>query len=333
MAVLSIIGFLVGSLSFMVTVRNAIEQLLLDADASKVQTEILIPLSGRLDLLSIHLKIWQTFWHVHDGTPSDLFSSYWGERGSEEIRKLLSHVYSHFAKVEVEFWAKYSHVPHELIRRRTDLNFSQGGYSKEKDMESLEILTRCYARMTNRIQRLNTALFTGSIFHKHLENLENSVKLLQDISQSRFVECICAYNEAEWKDHVDYTPARDHLTHLAGHSSLASQALRDLVEGSKDHNIDFYLDHGASPDQRQKQVFRFARECYIPYYFYVSPRHSSSEVSVLRLQCQEAKESSISNISWDQSLQGVLQKLCCSENPSDGLRATSEPRRMRLALL
>jgi hypothetical protein len=188
-------------------------------------------------------------------------------------------------------------------------------------MESLESLTRSSASGTSRLQRLNTALFTGSIFHKHLETLENSVKLLQDISEKRFVESVCAYSEAEWKDHVEYTAARTHLIHLAHHSSIASQALRDLIEGSEDHNVDFHLDHGASPDQRQKKIFEFARECHIPYNFCVSPRHSSSGMSGLRIQCQEAKKSSFSNISWDRSLQHALQKLCCSENTSDGLRA------------
>jgi hypothetical protein len=68
----------------------------------KLQNEILVPLSGRLDLLSIHLNIWQTFWHIHGGTPSDLFSSYWGECGSGEIGKLLSHVYGQFDKARFE---------------------------------------------------------------------------------------------------------------------------------------------------------------------------------------------------------------------------------------
>lgn len=44
-------------------------------------------------------------------------------------------------------------------------------------------------------------------------------------------------------------------------------------------------------------------------------------MSVLRIQCEEARNSSISNISWDRSLQRTLQKLCCSENTADDLRS------------
>ncbi len=321
MAEVSIVGFVFGSLGFIVTIRNAVERLILDADAFRIQTEILIPLSGRLDLLSIHLKGWQSFWHIYDGTPIEIFGSYWGDRGSKEIRKLLSYVHSQFEKVEAEFVSKYGHVLDDPSRREIGPTSSSVAYSKDEEQELLKIRTQSYAQKKKCTQRFNTALFTGSTFHKHLDNLEVSVKLLQDISQARFVEYVCAYSEAEWKDRVEFTAARGHLTNLAGHSSITSEILRNLVENSENHNIDFYLDHGASAEQRQRQVFKFARESNIPYYFCISSRYLSSEVSTLRIKCQKTEKSSSSNISWNPSLQHVLQKLCCTENTSAVLSA------------
>lgn len=315
MAELSIVGFALGSLSFILTLRNGIERVLQDADAYRAQPEILVPLSGKLALLSIHLESWQSFWNIYDGTPNDLFRSYWGNSGSGEVKKLLAHVYQQFGKVKEEFESKYGHIVHKPVSRDTP---TKGTHSVEKDAEAHESLNRSFARQMGRSQRVNLALFTGSLFGKHLETLEKNVKLLQELSEGLFVKHVRAYELADWKDHVDYTAARSHLTILADRSSIASQALRDLVENSEDHNVDFHLDHGASPDHRQQQLFEFARENHIPYHLCVSPRHSPSAASGLRVQFQEADCSSLSNIVWNRSLLHALQKLDQGEHTSNG---------------
>ena len=98
MAELSIIGLALGSVSFIVTLRNGIERVMHDADAFKSQPDVLIPFAAKLKLLSIYMETWQSFWHIRDGSPEELFSSYWGECGSKEIRGLLSHVHRQFKK-------------------------------------------------------------------------------------------------------------------------------------------------------------------------------------------------------------------------------------------
>ncbi|KAI4125119.1 MAG: hypothetical protein LQ338_004447 [Usnochroma carphineum] len=314
MAELSIVGFVLGSLSFVVTVRNGIERVLQDADAYKAQIEILVPLSSKLEILSIHLNIWQSFWWINDGTPEELFSSYWGDTGSAEIRRLLAHVHKSFEKVNVEFESKYGHVLPDRTAREPP---NRRAYSKENDLESLESLTQFHARRMSRLQRFNIALFTGSLFHKHLESIERSINLLQELSEKRFVEYVCAYRDEDWKSHVEYTAARSHLTLLADRSAIASQALQDLVEASEDHNVDFCLDHGAHPDQRQQKIIEFARECCIPYNFCVSPRHASG-MPRLRVQCRETTRSVLSDVAWDQTLRHALRKLCHDENTSNG---------------
>lgn len=318
MAELAIVSFVGGSLSLIVTMRNAIERLLGDIDVFKTQNGILIPLSGKLNLLSIHLKIWQTFWNIYDGTPATLLSSYWGELGSGEIRKILSYVQIQLVKVNAEFESKYGHVSNDIWPRET-FSSSQRALSRVEEIESLRSLTQRFTHGRSPFQRVSTALFTGSIFHKHLESLEDTVKLLQDIAEKRFVEHVCACKPLEWEGHVEYTAARDHLTYLADRSSVASQALQDLIKDTEDHNVDFCLDHGTSPDQRQTKIFGSARECHISYNLCVSPRHQLSEKCSLRIQCREAKMSSISNIQWDQNLKHALQKLYSSEDTSNNL--------------
>ena len=98
MAELSIIGLVLGSVGFIATLRNGIQTVLHDADAFKAQPEVLEPLAAKLSLLSIKIETWQSFWHIHNGSPGELFSSYWGERGSRDIRRLLSHVHGQFKK-------------------------------------------------------------------------------------------------------------------------------------------------------------------------------------------------------------------------------------------
>ena len=230
-------------------------------------------------------------------------------------------MYKQFEKVEAEFELRYGHLLQNLIQCQNERTSCPRTYSKDQEQLLLENHRHSYSRKTNPIKRLNSALFTGSIFHRHLDNLENYIRSLQDLSKFRFVEYVCDYDETEWKDHVEFTAARDCLTSLANHSSITSQALRDALKGSEDHNIDFNLDHGSSPDQRQKQIFDFATKCSFPYYFCVLPRHSSRKKSLLRLQCQEETRSSTSDINWDRGLQQALQKLCCDEDNSDELNA------------
>ena len=315
MAELSIVGFMTGSLGFIITLRTAIERLVHDADSYRNEANSLIPVSGDLDTLSIQLKIWQNFWHIHDGTPNSVFPAYWGEFGSKQIKKLLSHVHQELAKAQTEFLEKYGHDLHDLLRRDMGGAAGRTVYVEAEDTESLMKLIQSFVRGRSRLQRLNTTLFTGSIFRKHVKGLKSSVDLLEDLAKKRFIEHECAYRESKWEDRAEYTATRTHLTYLADHSATTSQALRELLGGSEDHNIDFYLHYGASLDQRQSILFESARERHIPYYFGVSPRRSSQGLLALGIQCQEARRPSSSNISWHQSLQNALETL--SQNEDD----------------
>lgn len=291
---LSIFGFVIGSLGFIVTVRNAIERLLSDIDAFKIQDEILEPLKGRLNLLTIHLKTWQTFWNISVRTPSDLGRAYWGEYGSNQIGKLLSHVHTQSGRVKDEFESKYG---------------------------------KTHITGTIRLQRLKTALFTGPIFYKHLESLEVSVKLLQDISEKYFIENVCECKEAGWRDNVEYTKTKIHLINLAYESSFASQALYDLVQHSKDYNVAFNLDHGTSSTQRQAKILEFATDCPMSYNLCVSPRNlegSEGKVYTLQMQHREAGVLPFSNTVWGGNLRHALQRLYRDGNSSDVFVRISE---------
>ncbi|KAI4267851.1 MAG: hypothetical protein L6R38_008068 [Xanthoria sp. 2 TBL-2021] len=312
MAELSIVGLVLGSLSFGVTLRNGIDRVLQDVDAYKTQNEILVPLSSRLAVLSIDLESWRSVWNIYEGTPAELFRAYWGPSGSEEIRMLLALAYSKFEKVEAEFESTYGSQTLDRIAQRA---LNQGTHNKEKDRELLENLTRSLTLERSRLRKLYTALFTGPGFQRHLQILETSISLLHELSEKRFGENVCVYKDKDWKRHA----TRSHLINLAGHSTKASQALGDLVETSDDHNVDFYLDHGAHADQRQQVIMEFARNRYITYNFSVSPRQGTLGVSGLKIQCQEATRMSIPDGAWDQNLPHALRKLCCSEDPPNGL--------------
>lgn len=317
MAELSIVGFVLGSLSFGVTLRNGIERVLQDVDAYKAQMEILVPLSSRLALVSIHLESWRVFWHIYDGTPSELFSSYWGPNGSEEIRRLLSLAFNQFEKVDAEFKSKYGH---QTRGRFVQWNPNQTSYDKARDGDLLENLTLSLTRERSRLRRMNTALFTGPIFQRHLEILEKSISLLHELSEKRFIENVGTYDDKEWKSRVEHTATRSYLIDLAEKSTRASQALGDMVKTSDEHNIDFYLDHGANPDQRQEAIIESARNSYIPYNFSVSPRQGASGVTGLKIQCQEATQSPVADVAWNKNLSHALQELSCNGDPPDGFR-------------
>ena len=318
MAELSIAGLVLGSLSFIVTVRHTVERLLQDVDTLKTQTEIMVPLSFRLNLLYIKLTIWQTFWHIHTGTPSDLFGSYWGTHGSKEIKLLLSHVHKQLEKVKIEFESKYGS---DLQIAQQDLVSSQSIIRKDDEAQLFTVPNESFIGMKSYLRKLNTALFTGSIFNKHLETLEKSMELLQELSEKRFMKTNGDYKEAEWRDQVEYTAAKSHLTNLAHRSSNVSQAFRDLTESLNDHNIDFFLCHGTSPDQRYDKVFEFSRESRMPYNLYVSSRDASSKPSNVNIQCIEEKITLSSSIIWEDSFQHVLQKLYRVKQTSDNVCA------------
>ncbi len=182
-----------------------------------------------------------------------------GGSESRKIKRLLSHVRKQFDEVEVEFERKYGHLSNKV--------------TGQEDHPT----TRHKAYNLVRFQRLDTAPFTGSIFHKHMQSLEDNVNLLLDISEKRFVQTTC---EVQWKDRVGYIANRTHLCNLADQSSATSKELRELMNDSQGHSVDFCLDHGTSPHQRQTEVLKFASECRIPYYLCLSVRHSSSEWSL-----------------------------------------------------
>ncbi|KAL8653327.1 MAG: hypothetical protein Q9226_003890, partial [Calogaya cf. arnoldii] len=259
MAELSIVAFVLGSLSFGVTLRNGIERVLQDVDTYKAQIEILVPLSSRIVVQSL---TWSP------GAPS-------GTSMTEPPRNYSDPI---------------------------------GG----------DRLTRDLSRGTSRIRRANTALFTGPVFQRHLEILERSINSLHELSEKRFIENVYAFKDKDWKCQVERTATRSHLLHLADHSTTTSQALGSLVETSNDHDVDFCLDHGARPEQRQQVIIESARNRYIQYNFSISPRQYTSGLAGLKVQCQEATGSSVQEVVWDQTLPQALHKLCCGKNPPPG---------------
>ena len=317
MAEFSIVGFVLGSLSFGVTLRNGIDRVLQDIDAYKTQVEILVPLRSRLALVSFNLDSWRAFWHVYDGTTPELFSSDWGLNGSEEIRGLLSLAFKQFEKVDAEFKSKYGHL---TLGRSVQWEPNQASYDRTSDGDLLESFTLSLTRRWSRLRKLNTALFTGPIFQRHLETLEKSVSLLHELSEKLFKENVDSHNDNEWKSRVEDTAIRSYLIDLAQKSTRASQVLSDIIRTSDEHNIDYHIDHGAIPDQRQQFISESARNSQIPYNFSVSPRQGASGVTGLRIQCQEATQHSVANVAWIENLSHVLQEIWRSRDPPDGFR-------------
>ena len=214
---------------------------------------------------------------------------------------------------------------HDLTSQGSHLNAFQGSYSKELEAESIDRFSGSFERRTGAIQRFNAALFTGSIFQKHIESLEDSIKTLQELSEKLFIKHVCNYRETDWKEQKSHTAARSHLTHLADRSSITSQALRALVESSEDHNVDFCLDHDTSPDERQQTLFRFARECHLAYSFCISSRHPLTQIFKVKLHCREVDTPQSSRTTWHQNFLGALQKLW------DDDRHSSDPAYVRTA--
>ena len=217
-----------------------------------------------------------------------LFISYWGEHGSKAVEDLLLHVHRGSKAIEAEFCSKYG----SALDRLSPPGPNTGA-----------------AREMGCLKKLNTALFTGPVFEKHLKMAEDFVKLLLETSEKYFIENVCGYREAEWQGRVDRTAARVHLTQLADHSSAVSEAFQNIVENATDHHVDYYLDHGATPDERKEKIFDFAREQRLPYNISITPRRSVPRLSPFGLQCSEVDQAPPPSFSWHHSLQHALSTL------------------------
>lgn len=166
-------------------------------------------------------------------------------------------MYKQFEEIDAEFESKYGYLIHDRTAGGTS---DQGAHSKEEDRKVRKYSTQSSVNGKRRLRRLKRALFTGPLFQKQLEALEKSVDLLYVLSEKRFVEHVCAYRDTDWKGRVEHTKTRGCLVHSASQSTIASRALRDLVEASNDYNVDFYLGHGASPDGRQQFLLECTRK-------------------------------------------------------------------------
>lgn len=79
--------------------------------------------------------------------------------------------------------------------------------SDEVDTELFGSHPEAFKCWKSSLPRVNTALFTASIFQKHLVNPETAVSLLEELSEKRLVEHLCRYEDTESKFRVEYTVA------------------------------------------------------------------------------------------------------------------------------
>jgi hypothetical protein len=295
----SITGFALGAIGFLVMIRNAAGMVLSDSDAIRSHGEALVELRCRIEVFKEVLEIWRRFWQIADGTPDSLFVAYWGSDGSEKLRQLLAIIHRRVRKIGKEFKYKYGDIHDRIYQQVSTPSARPPTYAQAEEELSVQELIRNFKQRTSRMSRWNTALFTGTSFLKHLTSLEQHIDTLKDYSRTCFIAHHLNHREADWEDHVPLIAARTHLTHLAHSSAAVSEALRDTCIASLDHRIpvDFHLDHSIEPDRRLEFLSRCDGKGALIYHLSSSPQENTSG-TVLCVSCEEVRD--VTGLEWEE---------------------------------
>lgn len=305
---------LTGFIGFVVTVRNSISTILDDVDAIKTDVQSLVPTAIRLTIILQRVQIWRKLWKVHDGMPLELFVSYWGSDGQEYILLLLRQLLTNSEALYIGFDSKYNK---KGGRNRADELVQQPAltlYDEKNEIANLERFHRIHN--DNMIRKTKNALFTRPLFEKHLKALEQSLKLLQESSETYFIYYAGDSKEDGWEELRNRFSSNMILTHVANCSSAVSKILQEMVEDIGDYALDLYLNHRTEPARRMEILEEAVRKNALRYEFSVScwqkPGEAyadfSCEVAPIEVETQLSTEQTYENFST------VADKLIDREN-------------------
>ncbi|MCJ1317331.1 hypothetical protein MMC15_002654 [Xylographa vitiligo] len=263
--VLPIVGFVLGAVGFLATVRNGVSTILNDVDQFRQHGKNLVPLLCEIELYNGQLEIWKGFWKLHEGVPAALLVEYWGTFGATRLEALLASIDSTARNVTIEFSRRYGNVRYAPTIRSEYTTLSEA-----RRQRRLERYVKRYRQEHMLLGRLDAALFRGHLFRRHLDLLKASLSELQEAA-------IVEYRQ-EWQcdahqipNHVHQTGSQFLLTRLAEMSASTSQALLNILEETAELTVDLKVDqgHGIPVSTRSQTLAVRSGQGLFPYHFYM----------------------------------------------------------------
>lgn len=265
--VLPIVAFVLGSVSFLTTVRSGVTLILNDRDAFRRFGEDLVPLLCEVTSLSRRIERWRKFWKIHDGVPRGLPRVYWGMQGEQRMLALLARTESTCQKIKVEFETRYGKARYEAKTKPGSLS-EQELLSSEANEARLHNHTRRWKRRFGIGGHTSNALLQGPLFRKHLDDLGNYVSRLEGDAIVEFIqEWDCDENDA--RNYAAGVGTKFLLTRLATNSARTTEALLELLSPINNCRVDFQVDnwHQVVAEYRAEALASRAGHGSFPYYF------------------------------------------------------------------
>jgi hypothetical protein len=285
--VLPVVGFALGCMAFLATVRNGIATILNDRDNFKQSGRDLVPLICEVAAISSRVNNWRRFWRFYDGVPKSLPTVYLGVQGGRRMLTLLASIDLASRQMRDEFRTIYAHIIYKTkSRTRHDGCLSESSkVSNEANEKQLERYIRRYKRWFGVSGKLSITLFRGSLFRKHLDNLAGKVKMLEDDSLFEFVhEWECDASEAQ--KNAAEVGTQFFLSHLATRSAKTSEALLELLSSVDNLRLDCPIDHyyGIEAERRKETLAARAGNGGFPYYVQLSRNPPASDALKIAIE-------------------------------------------------
>ena len=283
MEVLGPLGFSLGALGFLVTVRNAIEKILIDVDQWKKWSERLVPLMTEVQFILYQLTQWQNFWYI-DCDRSEtaiLVKTYWGQEGSTVIVDLLLGIRTGAEAVEKEFRKLYGRAYHELRAKWKEALESKQELSFDRAARDLQLRLVEFKQNAGLWRRARAVLYQNQIFKKNLESLQRDFQRLDVWSQKQFVQTNRGNDYHQWEEKVHEIVAGTNLPRISSRFAERGKTLHLHLEHlARETNFQFglHLDHGTSPEDRQQLLIACALDNVIQTYFHLRPKVGGSEI-------------------------------------------------------
>ncbi|KAI1615145.1 hypothetical protein EDD37DRAFT_608979 [Exophiala viscosa] len=249
------ISFAFGAVGFLVTIRNAIEKILLDVDDWNRYCQKLIPLCIEVEELIDELYEWQRFWYIDKPGPwtDSLLEAYWGQNGKQKIIDLLSNVRRDAKEIKEEFRYLYGFT-YVKVRNKWRAHTRRGSGPLITAAQKLQVNLQDFKESYKRVQAV---LYRNQIFDKHLHSIWKDVRSLQVLAQREFVTHHRRGDNSQIKAKVTEFAAGILLPKVSSQFVAQGEALRKaMINLGREQKVafDIHLDHGVTPEDRSQML-------------------------------------------------------------------------------
>ncbi|KAL9106720.1 MAG: hypothetical protein Q9227_008289 [Pyrenula ochraceoflavens] len=276
MPVLSLVGFALGAVGFVGTVKSLAERLVEDIDNFQNDHKDISALLNRSQHIFDRLKIWKDFWLIDDETSDELLIEYWGENMISLVRQSLETIEEKARDIEKEIKKRYG------ISRKT-LENDQNGTQEYSPQETLK-------KKPSRGRRVINVLFQHSTFSKHFKSLEEAMSELDRVTKSQFLVRRGQKDEAGWEKAVKDTALRHFLDEVRSSAGPEFDCLQRRLSVLRNHSCELRLSHNSLPLDRLNVFKAFANKKSIEYHLLVSKTGVNDASQVHNLYCRKCEE-------------------------------------------